>query len=93
MAQNILNQLTAWPLIAPVNIGPAPTPAQFSVAEARNGNERSIVLQIVTTQGVATYFLDPACAVELGRNLQTKGSDSGIQIVGAGMVPDLKRGS
>lgn len=88
----MLNRLTAWPLIAPVNIGPGPTPAQFSVGEAHSGNERLIVLQIVTPQGVSTYFVDPACAIEVGRNLQAKGSESNIQIVGPGMVPDLKRG-
>lgn len=79
------NQLTAWPLVAPVHITPGPAPTEFALGEAKFANEVVIVLQVVTPSGVATYFVDKAAAVDLGKKLQSMGG-AGLVVAPAGLL-------
>jgi len=68
------NEMTAWPLISPVTIGPGPVPTQIAVGEARNAITRLVVLQLTTPLGVQMFFIEPELAVKLGKQLSAFGS-------------------
>lgn len=74
----------AYPLLAPLQVQTQPLPMQVSVNAVMMGGQRVVVMQVVTPQGVATYFMDEELAKSVASNIT--GAVSPIIIAPAGAL-------